>query len=169
MISYNVGRIAKQLEHFLDFNCGQNSAVLVNNNEWLKKLNYIEFLRDIGKYFSVSFLVNRDYVRSRVIDPDKSITYTELSYILPSGLRLQPHVQRAELYTAMGGNDQQVNIIAGMDLAREKIRRPVLRDRIPATAQRTGTEIRKIRERSRLPVSASHKHIQVLPVLDKCR
>ena len=120
VISYNVGRIAKQLEHFLDFNCGQNSAVLVNNNEWLKKLNYIEFLRDIGKYFSVSFLVNRDYVRSRVIDPDKSITYTELSYILLQAYDFNHMYNELNCTLQMGGNDQQVNIIAGMDLARKK-------------------------------------------------
>ena len=120
VISYNVGRIAKQLEHFLDFNCGQNSAVLVNNNEWLKKLNYIEFLRDIGKYFSVSFLVNRDYVRSRVIDPDKSITYTELSYILLQAYDFNHMYNELNCTLQMGGNDQQVNIIAGMDLTRKK-------------------------------------------------
>jgi len=119
-ISYNVGRIAKQLEHFLDFNCGENSAVLVNNNEWLKKLNYIEFLRDIGKYFSVSFLVNRDYVRSRVVDPDKSITYTELSYILLQAYDFNHMYNELNCTLQMGGNDQQVNIIAGMDLARKK-------------------------------------------------
>ena len=119
-ISYNVERIAKQLEHFLDFNCGENSALLVNNNEWLKKLNYIEFLRDIGKYFSVSFLVNRDYVRSRVVDPDKSITYTELSYILLQAYDFNHMYNELNCTLQMGGNDQQVNIIAGMDLARKK-------------------------------------------------
>lgn len=119
-ISYNVSRIAKQLEHFLDFNCGENSAILVNNNEWLKKLNYIEFLRDIGKYFSVSFLVNRDYVRSRVLDPDKSITYTELSYILLQAYDFNHMYNELNCTLQMGGNDQQVNIIAGMDLARKK-------------------------------------------------
>ncbi len=119
-ISYNVSRIAKQLEHFLDFNCGENSAILVNNNEWLKKLNYIEFLRDIGKYFSVSFLVNRDYVRSRVLDPDKSITYTELSYILLQAYDFNHMYNELNCTLQMGGNDQQVNIIAGMDRARKK-------------------------------------------------
>ncbi len=119
-ISYNVERIAKQLEHFLDFNCGENSALLVNNNEWLKKLNYIEFLRDIGKYFSVSFLVNRDYVRSRVVDPDKSITYTELSYILLQAFDFNHMYNELNCTLQMGGNDQQVNIIAGMDLSRKK-------------------------------------------------
>ena len=63
-IEHNVACIADQLKHFLDFDCGANSAILVNNNDWLGKLNFIEFLRDIGKFFTVSFLVNREYVRS---------------------------------------------------------------------------------------------------------
>ena len=119
-ISYNLERIAKQLEHFLDFERGENSALLLNNNDWLKKLNYIEFLRDTGKYFSVSFLVNREYVRSRVMDPDKSITYTELSYILLQAYDFNHMFNEINCTLQMGGNDQQVNIIAGMDLARKK-------------------------------------------------
>lgn len=119
-ILHNVGRIAAQLRHFLDFDCGENSALLLNNNDWLKKLNYIEFLRDIGKFFSVSFLVNREYVRARVLDPDKSITYTELSYILLQAFDFDHLYGGYGCTLQMGGNDQQVNIIAGMELARKK-------------------------------------------------
>lgn len=119
-IEHNVSCIKSQLEHFLDFNCGENSAILKNNNEWLSKLNYIEFLRDIGKFFSVSFLVNREYVRSRVTDPDKSITYTELSYILLQAYDFNQLYNDHNVTLQMGGNDQQVNIIAGIDLARKK-------------------------------------------------
>lgn len=119
-IEHNVECIAKQLEHFLDFKCGENSAVLLNNNDWLGKLNLIEFLRDTGKYFPVSFLVNREYVRSRVMDPDKSITYTELSYILLQAYDFDHLNSEYGATLQMGGNDQQVNIIAGMDLAHKK-------------------------------------------------
>ena len=101
-ILHNVSCIANQLRHFLNFDSGENSALLVNNNDWLKNENYIEFLRDTGKYFTVSFLVNREYVRSRVLDPDKSITYTELSYILAPGLRLQPPLQRIRMHAPDG-------------------------------------------------------------------
>ena len=119
-IEHNVSCIKSQLEHFLDFNCGENSAILKNNNEWLSRLNYIEFLRDIGKFFSVSFLVNREYVRSRVTDPDKSITYTELSYILLQAYDFNQLYNDHGVTLQMGGNDQQVNIIAGIDLTRKK-------------------------------------------------
>lgn len=119
-IEHNVGCIAKQLRHFLNFDCGENSATIVNNNEWLKRENYIEFLRDTGKFFTVSFLVNRDYVRNRVLDPDKSITYTELSYILLQAFDFNYLYNNYGCTLQMGGNDQQVNIIAGMDLTRKK-------------------------------------------------
>ena len=119
-IEHNVSCIAEQLKHFLNFDCGANSAVLVNNNDWLGKLNFIEFLRDIGKFFTVSFLVNREYVRSRVLDPDKSITYTELSYILLQAYDFNHLNSEYGCTLQMGGNDQQVNIIAGIDLTRKK-------------------------------------------------
>lgn len=119
-IEHNVSCIAEQLSRFLDFNCGENSALLVNNNDWLKKENFIEFLRDTGKYFTVSFLVNREYVRSRVLDPDKSITYTELSYILLQAFDFEHLYKEYGCTVQMGGNDQQVNIIAGMDLTRKR-------------------------------------------------
>ena len=119
-IEHNVACIADQLKHFLDFDCGANSAILVNNNDWLGKLNFIEFLRDIGKFFTVSFLVNREYVRSRVLDPDKSITYTELSYILLQAYDFNHLNGEFGCTLQMGGNDQQVNIIAGIDLTRKK-------------------------------------------------
>lgn len=119
-IAHNVSCIAAQLKKFFSFDCGENSAIMVNNNEWLSKLNFIEFLRDIGKFYPVSFLVNREYVRSRVFDPDKSITYTELSYILLQGYDFDHLYNEFGTTLQMGGNDQQVNIIAGIDLARKK-------------------------------------------------
>ena len=119
-IAHNVSCIAAQLKKFFSFDCGENSAIMVNNNEWLSKLNFIEFLRDIGKFFPVSFLVNREYVRSRVFDPDKSITYTELSYILLQGYDFDHLYNEFGNTLQMGGNDQQVNIIAGIDLTRKK-------------------------------------------------
>ncbi|MDL2298216.1 tyrosine--tRNA ligase [Synergistaceae bacterium OttesenSCG-928-D05] len=119
-IASNVACIAKQLEQFLDFASGENSATLLNNNDWLREERYIEFLRDTGKYFTVNFLINREYVRSRVMDPDKSITYTELSYILLQAFDFNHLYNNYGCTLQMGGNDQQVNIMAGMDLTRKK-------------------------------------------------
>ena len=119
-INSNVICIENQLKHFLNLDCGKNSAKLVNNNDWLKNEKFIEFLRDTGKYFTVSFLVNREYVRSRVFDADKSITYTELSYILLQAFDFNHLYNEFGCTLQMGGNDQQVNILAGMDLTRKK-------------------------------------------------
>jgi tyrosyl-tRNA synthetase len=119
-VAHNVECIKKQLALFLDFDCGANSAILANNYDWLSKINFIEFLRDTGKYFPVSFLINREYVRNRIDDPEKTITFTELAYLL-----LQAH-DFDHMYNAlgcslqMGGNDQQVNIIGGIDLIHKR-------------------------------------------------
>lgn len=77
-VEYNVKCIEKQLQRFLDFDCGPGSAVMANNYDWLSKIGFIEFLRDTGKYFPVSFLTNREYVRSRIEDPDRTISYTSV-------------------------------------------------------------------------------------------
>lgn len=119
-IEENLAQIKKQIAHFLDFKRPDNPALLLNNNDWLKEQGFIEFLRDTGKYFPVSFLVNREYVRSRVEDPDKSITYTELSYILLQAFDFNHMYREYHCTLQMGGNDQQVNIIAGIDLIRKK-------------------------------------------------
>ena len=116
----NVNKIKKQLAHFLDFDSKENPALLLNNIDWLGEQGHIEFLRDTGKYFPVSFLINREYVRSRIEDPDKSITYTELSYILLQAFDFNYMYKKYHCTLQMGGNDQQVNIIAGMDLIRKK-------------------------------------------------
>ena len=116
----NVNKIKKQLAHFLDFDSKENPALLLNNIDWLGEQGHIEFLRDTGKYFPVSFLINREYVRSRIEDPDKSITYTELSYILLQAFDFNYMYKKYNCTLQMGGNDQQVNIIAGMDLIRKK-------------------------------------------------
>ena len=119
-VEYNVKCIEKQLQRFLDFDCGPSSAVMANNYDWLSKIGFIEFLRDTGKYFPVSFLTNREYVRSRIEDPDRTISYTELSYILLQAHDFDHMYNTMGCSLQMGGNDQQVNIIGGIDLIRKR-------------------------------------------------
>lgn len=119
-IMYNVERIKEQLRMFLDFDCGETSARLVNNYDWLSKVELIDFLRDIGKFYSVSSLVNREYIKSRIEDPDKSITFTEFSYILLQSYDFDHLYNEYGVTLQMGGNDQQGNIIGGIDLIRKK-------------------------------------------------
>lgn len=119
-IMHNVECIKKQLNMFLDFDCGETSAIMLNNYDWLSKINFIEFLRDTGKYFSVSTLVNREYIKSRIEDPDKSITFTEFSYILMQAHDFDHMYNTVDCTLQMGGNDQQGNIIGGIDLIRKR-------------------------------------------------
>jgi tyrosyl-tRNA synthetase len=119
-VVHNVQCIKKQLAKFLDFDCGDTSAIMPNNHDWLSKISFIEFLRDTGKFFPVNVLINREYVRSRIDDPEKSITYTELSYILLQAYDFDHLYREFGCALQMGGNDQQGNIIGGIDLIRKR-------------------------------------------------
>ena len=116
-VEANVAGIRSQLERFMDFD-GPNAAILVNNHDWTAKISLIEFLRDIGKHFSVNNMLARDSVRQRLEDRDHGISYTEFSYML-----LQAN-DFLHLYDAhgcrlqIGGSDQWGNIVSGMDLTR---------------------------------------------------
>jgi tyrosyl-tRNA synthetase len=115
----NIEGVRPQLAHFLDFDCGENSAILVNNYDWLSKFSFLDVLRDIGKHFSVNALIAREYVRSRLEDPDKSISYTEFSYVLLQSMDFKYLYETYGCRLQMGGNDQQGNLIAGVDYVRK--------------------------------------------------
>lgn len=113
----NLAGIRPQLERFLDFEAGDRSAVLVNNADWLGGLALIDFLRDVGKHFSVNVMLARESVRAR-LESDSGISYTEFSYSLLQAYDFV-HLSRAlgcELQ--IGGSDQFGNILAGVDLGR---------------------------------------------------
>jgi len=114
----NIENVKKQLAHLLDFNCGENSALLINNYDWLSKISFLDFLRDVGKYFSINSLLARDYIRSRIEDPDKGISYTEFSYVLLQTYDFAHLFKEYGCRLQMGGNDQQGNLIAGVDYIR---------------------------------------------------
>jgi tyrosyl-tRNA synthetase len=115
----NVEAVGRQLSHFLDFQAGENSALLVNNYDWLGKISLIDFLRDTGKHFTVNYLLGREYVRSRLEDPEKSISFTEFSYSLLQARDFQHLFDTFGCKLQMGGNDQQGNIVSGIDLIRK--------------------------------------------------
>ena len=115
----NVEGVRPQLAHFLDFDCGANSALLLNNYDWLSSHSFLEVLRDVGKYFSVNSLIAREYVRSRLEDPDKGISYTEFSYVLLQAMDFRHLYEAHGCRLQMGGNDQQGNLLAGSDYVRK--------------------------------------------------
>lgn len=93
---------------------------MVNNAEWLRKLNYMEFLRDIGKHFTVNEMIKRDSVRPRLEAAEQSISYTEFSYMLLQAYDFLELQQRYSCDLQVGGSDQWGNIVSGVDLIRRK-------------------------------------------------
>ena len=114
----NLASIRSQLEHFLDFDGSANPARTVNNLDWLGEISMVDFLRDVGKHFSVNALLKKESVRRRVEHEETGISYTEFSYAL---LQAYDFVQLNERYGCtfqMGGSDQWGNITAGIELVR---------------------------------------------------
>ena len=116
-VESNVEAIRGQFGRFLDFGSTTAPARLVNNAEWLTKLGAVEFMRDVGKYFSVNAMLAKDSVRRR-IESEEGITYTEFSYSLLQAYDYLVLYDRFACTLQMGGSDQWGNITAGMDLIR---------------------------------------------------
>jgi len=116
-VEENVAGIRAQLARFLDFDSTTAPARLVNNGEWLTKLTAIEFMRDVGKHFSVNAMLAKDSVKRR-IESEDGITYTEFSYSLLQAYDFLELFDRFNCTLQMGGSDQWGNITAGMDLIR---------------------------------------------------
>lgn len=120
-VFHNAESVKKQLAHFLDFDCGSNSALMLNNYDWLKDLSFIDVLRGLGKYFSVNAMISREYVKHRLEDPEKSISYTEFSYVLLQAYDFLHLFQNYGCRLQMGGNDQQGNLLSGTDVIRRHV------------------------------------------------
>lgn len=123
-IAVNLGGIRAQLARFLDFSAAENPALIVDNAEWLGGLRMMEFLREVGKHFSVNEMLAKDSVKSR-LSKEQGISYTEFSYsILQSYDFLALH-DRYGCTLQMGGSDQWGNIVSGIDLIRRTRQREV--------------------------------------------
>jgi tyrosyl-tRNA synthetase len=117
-------KIKKQISVFLDFDSKTNPAILLDNYDWISELNVIEYLRDIGKHFSVNAMLAKDSVKSRIENKDVGISYTEFSYMI---LQSYDYYYLAKNYNCklqIGGSDQWGNITAGIDLIRRTLQVP---------------------------------------------
>ena len=112
-IDHNIECFKAQLSKYIDFSEGQ--AVLVNNADWLRNLNYIEFLRDVGVYFSVNKMIAAECFKSRM---EKGLSFLEFNYMLMQAYDFVELFRRYGCKMQLGGNDQWANIIAGVDLCR---------------------------------------------------
>ena len=116
-LKHNQDCIKKQLEKFLDFNCGANSAEIVNNYDWFKDFNLLDFLRDVGKHITVSYMMAKDSVKNRL---EGGISFTEFSYQLIQGYDFYYLNDKYNCKLQMGGSDQWGNITTGTELVRRK-------------------------------------------------
>ena len=118
-IDHNVECFKKQLSHFIDFSDDQ--AIIVNNADWIRSLNYIDFLRDIGVHFSVNKMLTAECFKTRM---EKGLSFLEFNYMLMQANDFLELNRRYGCKVQLGGNDQWSNIIEGVDLIRRKERKP---------------------------------------------
>lgn len=107
----------KQLEKFLDFNCGKNSAEIVNNYDWFREFKLLDFIRDVGKHISVNYMLAKDSVQNRL---DNGMSFTEFTYQLIQGYDFYYLWKHYGVKLQMGGSDQWGNIVTGSELIRRK-------------------------------------------------
>ena len=138
----NLAGIEAQMRHVLDFDCGDQSAVLVNNNDWVKEFSYTDFLRDVGKNFPISVMLGKDSVKTR-LGSEAGLSYTEFSYML---LQAYDFVHLNKQYGCelqIGGSDQWGNVTAGIDLGRRMLSQQLYGMTCPLLTKADGTKMGK--------------------------
>lgn len=120
VLRYNQECIRKQLEKFLDYDCGANSAEFVNNWDWTKEFGFLQFLREVGKYITVNYMIAKDSVKNRM-ESGSGISFTEFTYQLVQGYDFLWLFENRNCKMQMGGSDQWGNIVTGTELIRRKL------------------------------------------------
>lgn len=118
-LNKNIEGIKKQLQQFLNFDCGDNSAELVNNYDWFKNYSFLDFIRDAGKHITVNYMMAKDSVKNR-INGDAGMSFTEFSYQLIQGYDFYHLWKEKNCKVQMGGSDQWGNITTGTEFIRRK-------------------------------------------------
>ena len=139
VVEENTRRIAAQLARFLDFS-GDSGALVRDNAEWLLPLGAIEFMRDVGKHFSINFMLAKESVRSRM---DTGISYTEFSYMLLQAYDFLELCRRDGVTLQIGGSDQWGNITAGTELVRRVLGRDAHGVTLPLLTTASGSQFGK--------------------------
>lgn len=137
-----VEKIRGQVMPFLKFD-GPNAARMANNYEWFSGMNCLEFLRDIGKHFSVNAMIKKESVQQRLVREDQGISYTEFSYSLLQGYDFAELYKRFGCILQVGGSDQWGNIVAGTDLTRRLHQQQVYGMTVPLITKADGTKFGK--------------------------
>ena len=142
----NADAIHRQLEHFLDFDVTTNPARMRNNLDWLGELRLVDFLRDVGKHFSVNAMLRKESVRRRIEDEESGISFTEFSYQLLQAHDFHELFVREGCSVQLGGSDQWGNITAGIDLIRREEGKHAYGVTMPLVTTSTGTKFGKTEE-----------------------
>jgi tyrosyl-tRNA synthetase len=116
-LQHNLDCQRKQLERFLDFNCGEASAEIVNNYDWFKGFTFLDFIRDVGKHISINYMLAKDSVQKRL---ETGMSFTEFTYQLVQGFDFYYLWKHHGIRLQMGGSDQWGNIVTGTELIRRK-------------------------------------------------
>ncbi len=143
VVARQLARIRDQARQFLDFDCGENSAVVVNNMDWTQGLSVIDYLRDIGKHFSVNTMIQKESVRRRIEDETQGISYTEFSYMILQSYDFVVLNRDYGCTIQMGGSDQWGNITAGIDLIHRMARKQAYAITYPLITKSDGTKFGK--------------------------
>ena len=116
-LQHNLNCQKKQLEKFLDFDCGKNSAEIVNNYDWFRDVKFLDFIRDVGKHITVNYMLAKDSVKNRL---ENGMTFMEMAYQLVQGYDFYHLYYAKNCKLQMGGSDQWGNIVTGTELLRRK-------------------------------------------------
>ncbi|PIT31957.1 tyrosine--tRNA ligase [Snodgrassella alvi] len=137
-----VAKIRAQLQPFLSFS-GDNAAIMANNFDWFGSMNCLDFLRDIGKHFSVNAMLNKESVKQRLSRDDVGISFTEFAYALLQGYDFAELYRRHGAVLQIGGSDQWGNITGGIDLSRRLHQATVYGLTLPLVTKADGTKFGK--------------------------
>ncbi|MGB0805796.1 MAG: tyrosine--tRNA ligase [Salibacteraceae bacterium] len=118
VMNHNLNCQKTQLQKFLDFDCGVNSAEVVNNYDWFKDMNFLDFIRDTGKHITVNYMMSKDSVKNRLAG--EGMSFTEFTYQLIQGYDFYHLYNQKNCKLQMGGSDQWGNIVTGTELIRRK-------------------------------------------------
>lgn len=138
-----VEKLRAQVSAFIDFDCGENSAEVVNNLDWTQDVSMLDFLRDIGKHFSVNMMIQKESVKQRLGREGAGISFTEFTYMLLQSFDFAELYKRHGCTLQLGGSDQWGNITGGIDLTRRMYQGQVFGVTLPLVTKADGTKFGK--------------------------
>ena len=141
-INANISGIRATFARFLDFNAGPAGAIMANNDDWLKNLQYIDFLRDVGRHFTINRMLTMDSVKLR-LEREQPLTFLEFNYMIMQGYDFVELFKRHGCTLQMGGSDQWGNIVQGVELGRRMSEAPLFGLTSPLITTSSGAKMGK--------------------------